>query len=320
MNVSPFGTPAVAPGSTAVCVLGMHRSGTSALTGLFHHLGMYVGNDLMPIGPDNPKGFWEHGHIVSANVGLLDVLGSYFADFCPLREGWERTEDALWYRDYIYENVFLKEFAGKPLWGFKDPRVCRLLPLWQLILDRMKVARKFVLMTRHPDEVIASLMHRNPLNANQCMLIWLDHMLEAEFQTRGHSRVVVDFDQVFSNWRQVGLRVEVQLGIQWPSFTPASAQSIDAFLDPSLRHHRGPGGAAAVADRRISAWAYSVHEALLAMAQDRATPVDVATIDRIRREFLMSVPALMSLRPPRPRNQAVTTQYTNAEKMLHRAG
>ena len=47
--------------NTAVIVLGMHRSGTSALAGLLHELGLEMGSSLMSGRADeNEKGFWEH--------------------------------------------------------------------------------------------------------------------------------------------------------------------------------------------------------------------------------------------------------------------
>ena len=53
----------------ALLVLGMHRSGTSALTRVLNLLGVALGDDLMPPGPDNPLGFWEHQALAHASVG-----------------------------------------------------------------------------------------------------------------------------------------------------------------------------------------------------------------------------------------------------------
>ena len=42
---------------SAIVVLGMHRSGTSALAGTFSQLGLRLGDELMPAAGDaNPKG------------------------------------------------------------------------------------------------------------------------------------------------------------------------------------------------------------------------------------------------------------------------
>ena len=76
------------PRHTAVIVLGMHRSGTSALAGLLHELGLAMGPSLMPGRADeNEKGFWEHEKIVSIHDRLLAYFGSGWSDPMPLPQG-----------------------------------------------------------------------------------------------------------------------------------------------------------------------------------------------------------------------------------------
>lgn len=42
---------------TCIVVLGMHRSGTSAITGSLEKMGVALPRDLWPAQEDNPKGF-----------------------------------------------------------------------------------------------------------------------------------------------------------------------------------------------------------------------------------------------------------------------
>src|ERR1700686_2628559 len=81
-------------GSTALVVLGMHRSGTSALAGMLHHLGVALGERLMPASPDNPRGYWEHSEIVDADQRLMASLGWAWDDIRPLPAGFEREAAA----------------------------------------------------------------------------------------------------------------------------------------------------------------------------------------------------------------------------------
>src|ERR1700677_613707 len=76
-------------GSTALVVLGMHRSGTSALTGMLHHLGVVLGEHLMPATADNPRGYWEHADIVKAHERLMAALGWGWDDIRSLPSGFE---------------------------------------------------------------------------------------------------------------------------------------------------------------------------------------------------------------------------------------
>ena len=88
--------------------------------------------------PDNPKGFWEHAGIVAIHERLLAQMGRSWNDPRPLPEGWQ-NELACRSAAEELEVLLRAEFSGSPLWAVKDPRLCRLLPLWWPILGRMGV-------------------------------------------------------------------------------------------------------------------------------------------------------------------------------------
>jgi hypothetical protein len=56
-------------------VLGMHRSGTSAITRGLQALGVELGDRLMPGDRYNPAGYWEDADIVDTNGRLMAALG-----------------------------------------------------------------------------------------------------------------------------------------------------------------------------------------------------------------------------------------------------
>lgn len=72
----------------AVCVLGMHRSGTSLITRVLNLLGVYLGPEehLITANADNPKGFWEHDLFKRRNDEILERLGGTWHDSLPYRE------------------------------------------------------------------------------------------------------------------------------------------------------------------------------------------------------------------------------------------
>ncbi|HTZ08801.1 MAG TPA: hypothetical protein VMB72_07005, partial [Acidimicrobiales bacterium] len=78
-----------------VVVLGMHRSGTSAVTRILNLLGADVGErDDLLTDYDNPAGHWESRALVAANDRILAAWGRSW-DFPPwLAPGWERSERA----------------------------------------------------------------------------------------------------------------------------------------------------------------------------------------------------------------------------------
>src|SRR5262249_1740037 len=87
-KIAPL-VPAAFATSNAIVVLGMHRSGTSALAGMLHHLGVALGDELMPATADNPRGYWEHRDIVAINDRLMTELGRTWHDVRPLPPMWE---------------------------------------------------------------------------------------------------------------------------------------------------------------------------------------------------------------------------------------
>src|SRR5436305_8801658 len=68
----------------AILVLGMHRSGTSALTWLLGQLGAALPNDAIAATGDNARGYWESQALVKADDQLLRVARSSWFDPRPL--------------------------------------------------------------------------------------------------------------------------------------------------------------------------------------------------------------------------------------------
>src|SRR5580704_7688813 len=126
------------PSSRAVLVLGMHRSGTSALARGLQTLGVYLGNDFISPKPDNPKGYWEDRNILEINERLLGVFGFKWEEVALIDDSqWEAPGVGALRAEAI---AYLKsQFVSHELWGFKDPRTIRLLPFWHSVLHSLEV-------------------------------------------------------------------------------------------------------------------------------------------------------------------------------------
>src|SRR3546814_15012580 len=72
--------------STGILILGMHRSGTSALTRVLNLLGVALGERLMPAGKGNESGHWESLAVYEAHEQLLTALGRRWDDFREMPE------------------------------------------------------------------------------------------------------------------------------------------------------------------------------------------------------------------------------------------
>jgi hypothetical protein len=219
-------------------VLGMHRSGTSAITRVLNLLGFEVGADLEPAAKGNEKGLWEHAGIVSIHERVLRTLGLMnWDDPGPLPDGWERVAQLEAFRDELAA-LLRESFAADAPVVVKDPRMCRLTPLWWPVLDRLKRRAVCVLSLRHPLEVAESLALRSGLSPRHSHLLWLRHVLEAEAATRNRSRVVIPYTRFLDDWRGSLAGLRAALGGEFPRPSEEVASEIDDFLDRSLCHHR----------------------------------------------------------------------------------
>jgi hypothetical protein len=220
-----------------VIVLGMHRSGTSALTGVLSMLGADPGGTLIPAHESiNPKGFWEHAEIVAIHERLLAALGSSWHDEGPLQSDWWRLPLILPFRTALM-NIVRKDFTNRPLWILKDPRLCRLLPMWLDILREVECKPSFVIALRNPFDVAESLKYRNGFIEEKSHLLWLEHLLDAVRWSYGYPRVVVTYDSLLADWQVVAKLVSENLQLTWPVECSLATAEIEAFLEPSLCHH-----------------------------------------------------------------------------------
>lgn len=229
----------------AVCVLGMHRSGTSALTGTLQCLGVPLGNSLMAATPGvNDLGYFEHEEIVNVHDGILRALNSVWDDVTPLPARWWEDAAMTPFRADLLA-IARRDFADTPLWALKDPRLCRTMPIWFEIFETLGAEPVFLHMLRHPGEVAGSLTKRNGFITEKSYFLWIDHTLRAERASRGHTRAFMKYDALLDDAAGAMTRIGETLGIEWPTAPGQAKATLDGFLKPSLRHHRGDGEAPA---------------------------------------------------------------------------
>lgn len=269
-------------GRKAVVILGMHRSGTSALGGALSRLGVDFGRHLTPPAKDNPRGYFEHPQIVALHDELLRALGSRWDDDRPFPPGWAMTQIAAEIRSLLID-LLKRDFGDVPLFGIKDPRMCRLVPLWSPIFESLGVEPHFILIARHPWEVAESLARRNGLESSKSYLLWLDHTLQAERATRVCKRSLVSYEQVLTDPISVLDRLQAQL--QLPLLPPESVgASLREFLEPSLRHHRfAPKNTDLLPE--APSWALEAYETI---SNGEVSNKLLAKLDELNTQFLQS--------------------------------
>lgn len=218
----------------------MHRSGTSALTGLLHQFGLHAGNHLFPANEFNERGYFECADIVTAHDVLLGSLGRSWDDVRPLPEGWQNTSAGLVAKSTLL-SIFRTEFGDAEICVLKDPRLCRLLPLWRQIFAELEVEPLFIIISRQPAEVAASLARRDGMTGNQAAMLYLAYLLDAELCTRSDKRLISEFSSLLNDWTSLLPRMIAAFGFEFPLPSAERGATAGAFLEPELKHfNAGP--------------------------------------------------------------------------------
>ena len=220
-----------------ILVLGMHRSGTSALTWLLGRLGAALPGDAIEASGDNARGYWESAGLVKADDQVLRVGRSSWFDPRPLDLS-RLDAGAIGSRKTRIKEAIERGWGQAPVMAIKDPRQCRFVPLVAEVLAGMGIEPRAVLMLRNPAEIARSLQSRDGTTAAYAHLLWLRHMIDAERATRGMMRAVVDYDGMLGDWRGTLARIAPLAGREGWQPGADEAERIGAFLDPALRHHR----------------------------------------------------------------------------------
>lgn len=217
-------------------VLGMHRSGTSAIAGMLKHLGVRFGRHLMPAMPGiNDKGFYEDLKIVQRNEAILAQLDRQWLDFSPMPNDWWQMSIMQQHQQAIQQ--LIQWYADHGLAGFKDPRLCRLLPLWLNAFTAQNVTPHFIIMLRDPDEVASSLRRRDAMDSGAAYGLWLSYMLAAEQHTRPYPRTFIGYSRLLTDWRSVVRDIDDAFGVAWPADPDSIGDTLDDFVDSRLNHH-----------------------------------------------------------------------------------
>lgn len=222
----------------AFVVMGMHRSGTSAMTRTLSLLGARLPSGLMPaVNENNETGFWEPQSVADLNDEILQALDSEWDDVFSFRP-----------HQYLsnFDGVYLgravelleEEFEGSETIVLKDPRISVLGSFWDRALRRAGYATHYVVMVRNPLEVAESLRARDGFPREKSLLLWTSYMVAADRDTRNHPRIFVSYDQLISNWRAVRQRIENHCRIPLPRDTAMASLEIDRYLELRLRHHK----------------------------------------------------------------------------------
>ena len=179
-----------------ICIIGMHRSGTSMVARLLNLCGLDLGPSEQFLKPNeyNPLGYFEN-EILSykINDALLAHLGASWDNPPLVAEGWEHDPSL---EPIVHEaKSVLKTFSKHSHWGWKDPRTTVLLPFWKSLIPNLR----FVICVRNPLEVAASLGTRDRIPIQKGVYLWNQYMQAAIRNTQGCPRLFTFYEDYFQD-------------------------------------------------------------------------------------------------------------------------
>jgi hypothetical protein len=225
-----------------VLVLGMHRSGTSLCSHVLSALGVdmtdkVAGPGSQTLSSDNARGHWERWEIVDFHDRIFGLFNQGY--YSPLHDfelpvaWWADPQVVKTRREMV---TFLEKRMGPELFGFKDPRSVRLMPLWHQITKELKLTPKIIYCLRNPAQVARSLHSRDRLSLDLGEYRWFSYNMDFFRFTKGAEICTIEYESWFEDYRinLDKLRTFLELTGDQPEFDLDSA--VSEIVDSALRH------------------------------------------------------------------------------------
>jgi hypothetical protein len=218
---------------TLIIVIGMHRSGTSAITRGLRAVGANLGDHLLAPQDDNPKGFWEDIDFHDLHVEIFDAIGMEWNRLSPVNP---REIDALRQKGFLQKakDILDSKLVGKGVFALKYPRVPKIFPFWREVFSSGCYDVRYLIPVRHPLSIARSLSRRDGIDKEYACLMWLAHVLPVFPLPNAADAIVTDYDRLMEEpAREIGrlasrFRLHVDAG--------EMADYCNNFLSPQLRH------------------------------------------------------------------------------------
>ena len=257
-----------------IFILGMHRSGTSALGGVLNSIGFDFGSDLMQADNGNPKGYFENNLVYELNRTILTENNSFWHEYNFKIDSINKERLA----HYISEakKIIVNEFRLSENFVIKDPRICMLFPIWEQACLELNINIKVIIPYRNPAEVASSLNKRDNLSHEKSIVLWCEHFLSAEYLSRKYNRIFLFFDDLLDDPISVTHKIGSLTGSK---ISQENLSSVKGFLDKKIKHNN-------VSLDNFTNGTPNVIRKIVKLIQERKVE-DQALFDDIRTEFYL---------------------------------
>lgn len=211
-----------------IVVLGMHRSGTSAVAEVLARLGATLTPQdfLMPKTAANARGHFEDERMVAINDWILKQHGASWGNPWPLRgvvpshEEIQRVQEC--WNDIRADGVNV----------VKDPRLCVTLPWWEAVWAEQTLVT-YLNIIRHPSQVAQSLQTRDGMPIILGELLWHEYVTASGPAIESSSSLLVLHEDLMRDPDGVSDILRTRLS----TVLGQMKCSVISPINPVLQHH-----------------------------------------------------------------------------------
>lgn len=202
-------------GRKIVVVLGMHRSGTSAVAHLLHTLGVPMGVEFLPPDENNPLGYWEDTTPLGINKGILANAGGSWKN-PPGRNKLLQLN----HKHQTAVRAYIERREDERIWGFKDPRTTLTAHLWHHYLTRQTPNVYYLNVLRNGADIARSVEKahgKHPHGWDRVILHYQQQvsifMRERAINARSISYTTIMRDKTLANYHLMGIAQWLELDV-----------------------------------------------------------------------------------------------------------
>ncbi len=176
----------------ATFVTGMHRCGTSVITGLLELCGFSLGQRYKIFNEksiDNEKGHFENSYVVLANDYILENCGGSWAK--PPKP--EHISQYAGEGKKLFQD-FSNNFDGNIA---KDPRMCLTMSLWR---QYCPIVENVIFCLRNPISAAKSLKQRDGIPTDYGVNLWYLYIVSFFLNIGNTPKIIVDYDNLQENF------------------------------------------------------------------------------------------------------------------------
>ncbi len=155
----------------------------------------------------------------------------------------------------------------------KDPRLCRLLPVWFEIFEELNISPQFVFILRDPNEVAASSRKMKNFKVMKTLVLYMHYLISAETLSRNYPRAIVTYAELCNDWKAVISRIKKEADIVFPDRDVAES-TVGSFISKDLNHYSPSDSQDEFISESLSNFSSQLYELLAIFSAQNIAQID----------------------------------------------